>query len=263
MSLPYWHTLIRAVPQLQLGHFQISTLQIDDEYTQPTPCTLAQLSTFSIAIRRMHAIPELEFSFGMIFAALHLPALRDLSLSSKEAWYDHRALSHISSALDAARAITTLTLGPSFLALDYDEEYIIRTLPLIKDMEPLWSRAPYLVHLRLMTLSIFSSGSGVLTKLRRDTLVRNIFHHNNHWLGLHDAACPIRALTIIDDSKQAELSEDSEDAYQDRDRVADYTRSCIREHAERSPNIKTVFDVIFETQDQVIAGAWNEWGPNL
>jgi hypothetical protein len=263
MSLPYWHTLIRAVPQLQLGRFRIEVLD-DDDYDEPTPCTLAELSTLFITVDQMNDISELGFSFGMLFAALHLPALRDLSLSSKEAWYDHRALSHIYSALDAARAITTLTLGPSFLALDYDEEYLTRTLPLINDIEPLWSRAPYLVHLRLMAVSSFGSRFQEITKQRRDTLVRNLFHHDNRWLCLHDVACPIRTLTIIDDSKQPEHSEeDSEDEYQDRDRIADYTRSCIREHAERSPNIKTVFDVIFETQDQVIAGAWNEWGPNL
>ncbi|KAF8176094.1 hypothetical protein BJ912DRAFT_1064024 [Pholiota molesta] len=75
----------------------------------------------------------------------------------------------------------------------------------------------------------------------------------NRWLDLSNVACPIRSVTIVD-RHPPELP-----IYN----IADYTWSRIREYVESLPDVKVAFDVIFETQDQAIAGAWNEWGPNL
>ncbi|KAF8166685.1 hypothetical protein BJ912DRAFT_235012 [Pholiota molesta] len=251
MSLGYWCSLIRTVPQLQLGHFQIDVFN-DNDYNEPTPCTLAQLSTLSISIDITYDNSALEFPLGMLFAALHLPALHDLSLSSGEAWYDHRALDHIYPVLDSAPAIATLTLGPSLLSLQNDEDYRKHTLPLIKDAEPVWRRAPHLAHLRLVAMGTFGRFQRH-AEGHRDVLVRNLFHRDSRWLDLNDAACPIRGVTIIDRQPSHPQAND----------IADYTRARIREYAGRSPDVKAVFDVIFETADQAIAGAWNEWGPNL
>ncbi|KAF8166690.1 hypothetical protein BJ912DRAFT_235077 [Pholiota molesta] len=251
MSLAYWYSLTRAVPQLQLGRFRIEVLD-DDDYDEPTPCTLGELSTLFITVDQMNDNSELEYPFGMLFAALHLPALRDLSLSSGEAWYDHRALDHIYPVLASAPAITTLTLGPSLLSLQNDEDYRMHTLPLIKDAEPIWRRAPHLVHLRLVGMGTFGRFQRHAEE-RRHALVRNLFHRDSRWLDLNDAACPIRGVTIVDRQPLPPQA----------NHIADYTRSRIREYAGRSPDVKAVLDVVFETQDQAIAGAWNEWGPNL
>jgi hypothetical protein len=122
-------------------------------------------------------------------------------------------------------------------------------VPRIDYPAPIWRHAPHLAHLRLVAED---SDFERYAEKRRDALVRNLFHRANRWLDLSNAACPIRSVTIVD-RHPPELP-----IYN----IADYTWSRIREYVESLPDVKVAFDVIFETQDQAIAGAWNEWGPN-
>lgn len=194
ISLNFWFSFIRAVPDLQSGHFHIDMLASGD-YIQPTRCTLPELSMLNLSVYAVSL--DLEFPLGVLFTELHLPALRDLSLSSDKSWSDHRALTNVYTMLNSAPAVTTLTLEANFLSLEHDAEYSRAILPLIADAGPIWSRVTLLVHLRLHAVDILRH-SQAQAEEERETFVRNIFHHHSRWLDLHNPSCPIKKITIVD-----------------------------------------------------------------
>jgi hypothetical protein len=246
ISLQYWFPLIRAVPDLQWGKFELHSLYKSD-YARPAKCTLPSLSTLSIATSCIEEDSPRPSPLSILFTELHLPILRTLSLSTdEEVWNDHRALPELYTVLHSTPAVTTLTLGPTFLSLEA-ADYAAAPLPALGGIEPVWRRAPCLAHLRLEVTDTRTESDAEVADAR-GTLVRNLFLGDNPWLALDSPACGIRELTIVDKTRTDPRS----------GRFRDATMASVREHAADALNVDVSFHVALDSEDRTAAEVWNE-----
>ncbi|KAF8189040.1 hypothetical protein BJ912DRAFT_1106193 [Pholiota molesta] len=158
VSLLSWFSLIRAVPRLRWGHFDLTldTPPFDIPHGTPHPpqCTIAALTTLSIVIRSTLERSAV-FPLSALFTALHLPAVHTLALATPGArvWEDRRAVVELCTVLTSAPAVTELsledpldTIAPSAAALEMPPT----ALPTLPDVDhPIWEHAPALARLHL------------------------------------------------------------------------------------------------------------------
>lgn len=153
----------------------------------PAQCTHPALQTLALVVHGMQDPPV--FPLRVFFTALHLPALRTLTLSvpGTRAWTEGRALSELYIALASTPGITKLVLEA-----DTDAAPRLST-PASDAAEPVWVRAPHLAHVQL------SLPKEAMPRRARCTqvfaFVRRVFTEHT-WLDLRHAACPIRTVTI-------------------------------------------------------------------
>ncbi|KAF8180587.1 hypothetical protein BJ912DRAFT_1062363 [Pholiota molesta] len=204
VSLLSWLPLIRAVPRLRWGHFNLTlvTPPFDIPHGTPHPpqCTIAALTTLSIVIRSTLERSAV-FPLSALFTALHLPAVHTLALATPGArvWEDRRAVRELCTVLASAPAVTELsledpldTIAPSDAALEMPPT----ALPTLPDVEhPIWQHAPALARLHLALPARLA-----LRVAERDTFlalfVSHVFGAECAWLDLRNPACPVRVVEI-------------------------------------------------------------------
>ncbi|KAF8179841.1 hypothetical protein BJ912DRAFT_1127914 [Pholiota molesta] len=171
-----WYSLIRGLPNLQWGYFNVF-LQLVDDDPEPSKFILPFLSTLSVTIDNsagnVHDDP-----IGQLFRNLHLPALHDLSIyvDADPSELPHVAIT-INNVLRSAPTITKLTLGLEFLGFygwrpGSDSEDIEW-----EGVEKISALAPHLTNLLLDMLPFW-----------------NKFLGPSHWL---DLASPVNAIQKI------------------------------------------------------------------
>ncbi|KAF8184435.1 hypothetical protein BJ912DRAFT_527215 [Pholiota molesta] len=246
ISLNAWLSVIRSVPDLEWGYFDI--ISYDQEHAQYPKCTLPRLSKLHISQQLDGEDPTFEFPLSMLLANVHLPALHTLSLSSfEDSWSDSRVISDLYRVLNSTPAITTLILGNSFLSLGNKFRFIHSA---IGNVKPVWRLATHLVHLHF---EFACASSAKEEKHKRQNIIDNIFHSDNHWLDLNNPACTIQKITMIHYGfKRSWLKS-----------CTDFTMSRVEEHLKKAPYVNVTFEIQVWDKERTAAGEWNEWGPNL
>ncbi|KAF8171518.1 hypothetical protein BJ912DRAFT_995466 [Pholiota molesta] len=207
----FWLSLIRAVPRLQFGCFDLaigathSLSSIDtDTPLSFTRCVLPDLTMLAISLRCTEKVRYLV-PLSFLFTRLHLPAVRTLALSAPDMifWENHHLLRDLYTVISATPAVTTLAL--EYTCHWYDCTVETPTIALPPTTEPIWAHAPKVAHLQLALPLTFMG-----TEELEDVLplfVRHIFSAASIWLDLQNPACPIRAITINDKDFARPISE--------------------------------------------------------
>jgi hypothetical protein len=244
ISLRFWFSFIRTVPNLQWGYFDLTIL--NSNYPTPSPCTLSQLTTLHVAINRIK--PALSFAYQLrrLFNKLQMPGLRTLSLSALPgpSWAYHRGYANLYGVLSATPSLTTLALGGNFLALHTGDTAAV--LSEIHDVAPVWHRAPQLAHLQLDRPATDAMGK----KEAKDTVdrfVRNVCGAGSGWLDLQNPACPIRSIAICDTAK----------ARRPDPPRRDFTLSTMQRDGGRVSEV--VFEISAEFAERFGEGMRREW----
>jgi hypothetical protein len=221
ISLDFWLSFIRAVPNIQWGSFAIATGALSG-IPRPSPplCTLRELDTLSVYVSARLARSDV-FPLSFLFTNLRIPAVHTLSLSAPgaKAWSDVRALRELYAVLDAAPAVAQLAL----VDLTSSAPAPAIFSPVLKDpVEPLWHHAPALAHLCLT----LASAQALRHDIREDFLARFVhalFASDTHWLELRHPACPVRAMTINNTGWSR--------------RISDLMMACIRDSTAVAPQV--------------------------
>ncbi|KAF8189054.1 hypothetical protein BJ912DRAFT_1042419 [Pholiota molesta] len=205
VSLLSWFSLIRAVPRLRWGHFDLTldTPPFDIPHGTPHPpqCTIPGLTTLSVVVRSTLERSAV-FPLSALFTGLHLPAVHTLALSTPGArvWEDRRAVRELCTVLTSAPAVTALaledpldTIAPSAAAA---LEMPPTALPTLPDIDhAIWHQAPALARLHLALPARLA-----LRIAERDAFlalfVGHVFGAECAWLDLRNPACPVRVVKI-------------------------------------------------------------------
>ncbi|KAF9485219.1 hypothetical protein BDN70DRAFT_680604 [Pholiota conissans] len=272
-SLDFWFALIRAVPNLQWGYFDIRDLEGFEELasSEPDECTLPHLSTLCVAFRDKDEIAEM-LDFSTFFKGLHLPAVRTLSLS----WFiagpcfDRDIIGDLYKVLKCTPAVTTLALAEC--SFDIDDPVAGSASPDgakkdRKGLEAVWRVVPDLVDLQFVMPQ-----EGTRERTREDVeeqvdgFMNEILFTGGTWLDLRNHACPIRNVTIMDSwpvryygsGSESEPEDGLDSEVADGDSIGDFAMSCIKKHDGELPNI--VFELSSNSVARIAADAWKEWG---
>ncbi|KAF8188977.1 hypothetical protein BJ912DRAFT_967573 [Pholiota molesta] len=197
LSLSFWIPLTSAMPCLQWAYIAFEYLADADveQFMNPTKRTLPQLSELVI-----ESGDGDNCLMGPLFKDLHLPALKNLFLSSVvDKWWDHRGIPDICTILQSAPALSNLTLRKYFYLSPVELNYSTGTLPGAGDVapQPIWHCAPHLVNLQL-ELHIRRAHNEIELGKVWDIFAHSAFFSSNRWLDLDNAACPIKTITVID-----------------------------------------------------------------
>jgi hypothetical protein len=251
ITLDFWYTFIRAVPNLQWATIDISDMFIyeADASANNLPCNLPHLATLDI---RFYDIPPYVAStpFRLLLANFHTPSLRTLSLNWKvereQLEDDSATVDELRAVLEALPTVQTLALGGDFLSFDKQG---CATMTLGGPAQPVWTHAKQLTEVQL-ELPVTHDRSRAEAEEALGTFVRNIFFCDNSWLALRNPACPIRTVSIMDDD-QTILDLNTEA----------FTMSCIQKRAETVPNV--VFQIVSTTAGYAVADVLNNWGGGI
>jgi hypothetical protein len=235
ISLQFWFFFIRAVPNLQWGHFDMTILSSD--CTTPPQCTLSQLTTLCVSVNRIRPALSFPYPLRRLVTDLHMPSLRTLSLSSPgPSWTNHRGYTNLYGALNATPSVTKLALGGNFLALHSDDTAAV--LSAVPDVEPVWRRAPQLAHLQL-DRPVTDDMSTEDADAALERFVRNVCAADGGWLDLRNGACPIRSITIRDTAKSRRGPDPPR---------RDFTLSTMEQNTKRVSEV--VFQISAEFEEQ-------------
>lgn len=242
-----WLSLIRAIPHLQWGYFEITCGYPPFGITPGTPpppqCTLLELTTLTVVVRG-----KLErnsvFPLSFLFTDLHLPALRALSLSSPgaNAREDSRARRELYAVLRSTPAVTKLALEDQNRSWDPHHDAPLIPLPAVRDAEPIWRHATELAHIQLAVPARFTPRNADCEE-GLALFVRDIFSSDSVWLDLQNPACPVRTVTISNNGVFHRISE--------------LTMGGIRESAAE---VLGVMLEVAESVELVAADVQKEWG---
>ncbi|KAF9484317.1 hypothetical protein BDN70DRAFT_872825 [Pholiota conissans] len=181
-----WNSLIRAVPNLQWGYFNLyfsSTIVSGD----PPECTLSSLTTLSVIVD--DGVEENHI--GLIFRNLHLPSLHDLSIYLNADTSNRPGMAmNINRVLMCAPAVTKLTLGLRILGPNFPmtEEW--------SDVEKVHLYAPCLAHLVLDACYILSMPP-LDYSLSVDFYTHYCARLLPFWIDLESAANNINRISVI------------------------------------------------------------------
>ncbi|KAF9470170.1 hypothetical protein BDN70DRAFT_939967 [Pholiota conissans] len=238
ISLVFWYDILREVPQLEHGYFNINHIEcVFPITTIPNKCTHHRLATLFVELEDMREL--VEFPLLQLFANLHLPVLRTLSLSSHaESWSKHLAFTELNAALASAPNITTLELRGDFLALGSSRVNMLNIYTLV-GAEPIWMSATRLAHLQLEICHNHQRKPE--EKLRN--FVTHMFILENRWLSLAHAECTIRKITIVD---------------RYLDKMEKFAMERIR--LLRGKIQRVDFQITSDSDGKRAQEAWKEWG---
>lgn len=254
IALPDWFSFIRAVPNLQWGNVEIISYCDPEEYTEPPEYSLTQLSTFGMTFR--HEKYDLA-ALSMLFANLHLPAVHTLALSWRTTeTRNDTTIAELYTILNSTPAVRTLALGECFFP-KVDDRSLASALA-IEHVEPIWKYATYLTDLQLELPGPSTAEASKPEVEEVVGILRDILFSEYDWLDLRNPACPIRAVTIVDNAPMSEGSDWDREA---DGGIIDFIMSNIQKHAEKTPNI--VFQLASESAGDIIANARKEWDSSM
>ncbi|KAF8196072.1 hypothetical protein BJ912DRAFT_956110 [Pholiota molesta] len=251
ITLDFWYTFIRAVPNLQWASIDISELYDYEYYPSANilPCNLPHLSTLDFSFNDTPPYVA-RTPFRLLLGNFHTPSLRTLSLnwtiSDKQLEDDSATVDELRAVLEALSTVETLALGGDFLSF---EKRGCATMTLGGPAQPVWTHAKQLTEIQL-ELPVTHDRSRAEAEDALGTFVRNIFFCDNSWLALRNPACPIRTVSIMDDD-QTILDLNTEA----------FTMSCIQKRAETVPNV--VFQIVSTTAGYDVADVRNNWGGGI
>ncbi|KAF9484210.1 hypothetical protein BDN70DRAFT_182710 [Pholiota conissans] len=232
ISLSFWMSFIRAIPNLTWGYFDIYKMRTWND-TKPTKSLLPNLISLSVTLQ------DLDKSLCILFTNLHMPALQTLCLSSFNGrWRTIDAIAEVSDLLKSTPNITTLYLDGDFLSLGSKSILNSNTL-LYQPSSPIWCSASSLAHLQL-ELSDFISGTNAVEEL--DSFIQNICTYANRWVDLENPRCPIRSITIV---------------HRKLKKIKDLATSRIRDINKNTPNID--LQIISESPLRIAQSEWMKW----
>ncbi|KAF9479239.1 hypothetical protein BDN70DRAFT_932736 [Pholiota conissans] len=186
----FWPSFIRCIPNLEwayiysIGHSNLNEEGINRE---PFKYTHVHLATLWLALSHR------ELSPSSLFAHLHLPALKELTLNfHSNLWRNpDTGITELYSILKSTPNITTLGLTDTFLNLKNSAYHQSES----QSIHPIWDYAPHIIHLR-WELFIFEYSGGELMKELFDLFIDHITI-DAKWLQLDNPRCPIRQVTFI------------------------------------------------------------------
>ncbi|KAF9480390.1 hypothetical protein BDN70DRAFT_992735 [Pholiota conissans] len=238
LSTAAWFTLIRSFPKLQWGNFHIEAPPWPVDNIDTSRCTLPELADMFITFNDRN---NDSFHVSFLFAYLHLPSLRMLSIYAPTySWRDIRSLAEIRIILKSTPAITTLVLGPDFLSLD--QPHHVELFHPTNVVEPIWDIATQLIHLQL-EINIFSYGMKYTPEEALDIFVKNTFLSNTGWLSLNNPMCPMRKISIVDNGLI--------------NGPPDYALASLRKLSGEIPNIR--FELTSNSPRRNADEAWKDW----
>ncbi|KAF9479233.1 hypothetical protein BDN70DRAFT_932733 [Pholiota conissans] len=188
----FWPSFIRCVPNLEWAYIYSDGLgNLDEEgiNREPFKYTHVHLATLWLALHHR------ELSPSLLFAHLHLPALKELTLDfHSNLWRNpNTGLTELYSILQSTPNITTLGLTDTFLNLR-DTEY---HPPELQSIHPIWNYAPHIVHLHWEVFIFYSRGPERSMEELFDLFINHITI-DAKWLQLDNPGCPIRQVTFVD-----------------------------------------------------------------
>ncbi|KAF9482364.1 hypothetical protein BDN70DRAFT_892583 [Pholiota conissans] len=241
MSLSAWYNLIRAVPNLQWGYFNVYIMSV--AVFNPPKFTLPSLSTLAV----VHARSTYTDPLGKLLMNLNLPVLGDLSVYISVAPAEfHGVAARINGAIKTIPFLKKLTIGFKFL---YDNGTFYAALAKSdwKDVKLLPSAAPHLEHL-LFQFSYKGIGLFYQPSLSNRLIIWREILRPSRWLDLENARNLRRITAIVEAS-----SEDGQ-----------FVESTIR-HVLKQQKYNFVFEIVPPSSLELspLNKGWKTWGSAL
>ncbi|KAF8171125.1 hypothetical protein BJ912DRAFT_996215 [Pholiota molesta] len=256
-----WFTIIRALVDLQWGHFKVNVISDPPhtfEHTQPPMGVLAKLSTLILDVHI--PIPNDDFSLSTLVQNMEFPTLHTLSLtSSAGGWCSPNALIDVHKVLKAAPALTKLAIGISnsqrgFLCFAYGASALYTSdLPSVinENVEPLLPYAPNLSHLQVELRCLHESTVAIVAR----NYVK-LFLLSKRWLDLANPMSQIRRVTIVIKAIPWDVNLQFHGIYKA------LLKWNIRKYI-KAPNVS--FEILSEAEQGIgkFGDAWMSWGSKV